>query len=244
MRWSTCLSRTSCAGGCTFCCLSCCKTIRLASSRSYWVMASSLTTATTRSTLTTPCGGALGCASAQADASANPTLKKFRNAMGDLLELWKIIARSGAAGPQGRVGDGHIAGHAALQDIDRVGAEARESVQLELHEHGLAGLLRRRRQPLTHDAKRPAPTIVLEARDALQGLAVDQRIVPAPDRRPAVQERPLPGEIDLCQLRRISSRIDLLAYETVARIEHPTRPRLPAHAEVETLGLRMIEVVF
>src|ERR1700680_1246752 len=158
MRSSTCLSRTSCAGGCTFCCLSCCKTIRLASSRSYWVMASSLTTATTRSTLTTRfCGGALGCASAQADASASPILNKFRNTMGDLLELWKIIARRSAGGPQGRIGNGQITGHAALQDIDRVGAEARESVQLELHEHGLAGELRRCRQPLTDDAKRPAP---------------------------------------------------------------------------------------
>src|SRR6267154_1088674 len=126
MRSSTCLSRTSCAGGCTFCCLSCCRTIRLASSSSYWVMASSLTTATTRSTLTTPCGGALGCASAQADARANPALRKFRHAIIYLLELWKIIARRGAGGPQGRIGDGQIAGHAALEDIDRVGAEARE----------------------------------------------------------------------------------------------------------------------
>src|SRR6202049_4619890 len=156
MRSSTCLSRTSCAGGCTFCCLSCCKTVLVASSRSYWVMASSLTTATTRSTLTTRfCGGALGCASAQADASASPNLNKFRNTMGDLLELWKIIARRSAGGPQGRIGDGQIAGHAALQDIDRVGAEARESVQLELHEHGLAGELRRCCQPLTEEAKRP-----------------------------------------------------------------------------------------
>src|SRR6266853_3635334 len=175
MRSSTCLSRMSCAGGCTFWCLSCCKTIRLASSRSYWVMASSLTTATTRSTLTTRCGGALGCASAQADASANPILKKFRNAMGDLLELWKIITRRGAGGPQGGVGDGHIAGHAALEDIDRVGAEARESGQLELHKHGFARELRRCRQPLTDDAKGPAPAIVLEPDDALQGFAVDQR---------------------------------------------------------------------
>src|ERR1700676_1855335 len=143
MRSSTCLSRTSCAGACTFCCLSCCKTIRLASSRSYWVMASSLTTATTRSTLTTRfCVGALGCASAQADASANPTLKRFRNAMGDLLELWKIIARRGAGRSQGRIRDGQIAGDAALEDIDRDGTEARESGQLELHEHGLAGELR------------------------------------------------------------------------------------------------------
>src|SRR5450755_2348043 len=175
MRSRTCLSRMSCAGGCTFCCLSCCKTIRLASSRSYWVIASSLTTATTRSTLTTRfCGGALGCASAQADASANPALKKCRNTMGDLLELWKIIARRGARGPQGRIGDGQIAGDAAPEDIDRVGAEARESVQLELHEHGLAGKLRRRRQPLTDDAKRPAPAIVLEPHYALQGFAVDE----------------------------------------------------------------------
>src|SRR5947207_1365997 len=131
MRSSTCLSRTSCAGGCTFCCLSCCRTIRLASSRSYWVMASSLTTATTRSTLTTRC-----------------------------------------------------------------------------------------RQPLTDDAKRPAPGIVLEPRYTLQGFAVDERIVPAPDHRPAIQKRPLPGEIDLFQLGRISSRIDLLADVTVACVEH------------------------
>src|SRR5207302_5848698 len=125
------------------------------------VMASSLTTATTRSTLTTRCGGAIGCASAQADASANPNLKKFRNAMGDLLELWKIIARRSAGGPQGRVGDGHIAGHAALQDIDRVGAEALQSVQPELHKNGLPAQMRRCRQQLTYDAKRTASAIAL-----------------------------------------------------------------------------------
>ena len=53
----------------------------------------------------------------------------------------------------------------------------------------------------------------------------------------------MPGEIDLFQLGRISSRIDLLADVTVACVEHAPRPGLPAHAEVETLGLTMIKVV-
>src|SRR2546423_12541553 len=113
-------------------------------------MASSLTTATTRSTLTTRCGGAIGCASAQADARANPTLKKFRNAMGDLLELWKIIARRSAGGPQGRGGDGPIARHAALQNIDRGAGEARAAVQPQPHEHRPARQRRPSPQPPTH----------------------------------------------------------------------------------------------
>ena len=57
-----------------------------------------------------------------------------------------------------------------------------------------------RRQALPDDAERPAAAIVLGADHALQRLAVDQRIVPAPDQRP-VADRPLPREVDLLQLR-------------------------------------------
>ncbi len=58
-----------------------------------------------------------------------------------------------------------------------------------------------------------------------------------------VGQRPLPGEIDLLELRNDPGRVDVLPNVAVARIEHLPRRRLPAHADVEQLGLRMIEVV-
>src|ERR1022692_1311250 len=163
---------------------------------------------------------------------------------GDLLELWKIIGRCGAGRPEGRICNGDIAGNATREDVDRIGAEARESVQLELHENGLACLLGRSRQSLGRDAKCPAPTIVLDADDALQRLLVDNRIVPSPDYRPVVLERPLPGEIHLLELRNVAARIDLRADETVARVEYAPGGRLPANAGVEAFDLRMVQVVF
>src|SRR5450631_3344002 len=127
-----------------------------------------------------------------------------------------MIARRVPTGPQSRVVDGQIAGDTALENIDRAGAEAPEPVQLELHEHGLARLLGCGRQALSDDANRPAPSIVLDAEDALQRLAVDDRVVPAPDDRPVLLVRPLTGEIDLFQLGKVPRRIDLLPDETVA----------------------------
>src|SRR5205823_10424257 len=91
-------------------------------------------------------------------------------------------SRTGS-GLHARIVDGQVSGHAALENVDRIGTETRQPVQLELHEHGTARLLRRRRQSLPDDAECPAAAIVLEAEHSLQRLAVDQRIVPAPDHR-------------------------------------------------------------
>src|SRR5205085_1314393 len=54
----------------------------------------------------------------------------------------------------------------------------------------------------------------------------------------------LPREIHLLQLGYVAGGIDLLPDVAIARIEYAPRRRLPAHAEVETLGLRMVQVVF
>src|SRR5205814_3486933 len=105
-------------------------------------------------------------------------------------ESGKIVAGGGSRWPQRRVVDGQITGNAPLEDIDRIGAESSQSIELELHEYRRARLLRRRRQALADDAESPAPTIVLQAHDGLQSLGVDQRVIPARDHRPVVEKRP------------------------------------------------------
>src|SRR6478736_1793953 len=190
-RSSTCLSSTSAAGGCTFCCLSCCCTIRRASSSSYWVSASSLTMATTRSTLTTADGFA-GCAQTPAAQSASAIETMRRTYMIWPSELRKIVGDCATERPHRRLVARQIARHATLEDVDRIGTEPCETVQFELHEYRLARLFRRRGQALGDDAQRPAVAIVLEARHALQRLAVDQRVVPAADERPLTGQRKLP----------------------------------------------------
>src|SRR5439155_20824526 len=92
------------------------------------------------------------------------------------------------------------------------------------------------------DSDRPAAAIVLDAYDTLQGLAVDERIVPTSDHRPVVAEGPLARKVELLELG--VGRIDVAANKTVACIENLSNSRLPPHADVETLGLRMGHVVF
>jgi hypothetical protein len=110
-----------------------------------------------------------------------------------------------------------------------------------LHENRTACLLRVRLQSLPDDSERPAAAIVLEADHALQRLAVDERIVPAPDQRP-VADRPLSGKIHLLQLRHVAAGIDLLADVTITCVQHFAGLGLPAHAKIELLRLLAIEV--
>src|SRR5205823_1290050 len=105
-------------------------------------------------------GGDL-CAEAAAAASASMTTNRERTNI--CLELRKVSGGRTGSGLHARIVDGQVSGHAALEDVDRIGTETRQPVQLELYEHGTARLLRRRRQSLPDDAECPAAAIVLEA---------------------------------------------------------------------------------
>src|SRR5256885_2896367 len=154
-----------------------------------------------------PLGNGGGLCAEAAAASASRTRNSERTNI--CLELRKVSGGRTGGGLHARIVDGQVSGHAALENVDRIGTETRQPVQLELHDHGTARLLRRRRQSLPDDAKCPAAAIVLEAEHSLQGLAVDQRIVPASNHRP-VADRPLAGQIDLLQLRNVAAGVDLL----------------------------------
>src|SRR4029079_555817 len=240
-RSSTCLSSTSAGGGWTFCCFNCCCTTRRAASSSYCVTASSLTTAITRSTVTTEDGAFVGCPQTPAANSTSAVERMGRMYMAGFSELREIVGDTGRA--HRRLVARQVAGHAALEDIDRIGAKTCETVQLELHEYRVARLLRRRGQALPDNADRPAVAIVLEAQHPLQRLAIDQRVVPAADERPLVGYRPLPREVDLLQLGDVPGRIDVLTDVAIAGIEHLAGRGLPAHADVEQLRLRVIDRV-
>src|SRR5947209_15934 len=92
-------------------------------------------------------------------------------------KLRKVVRRAGAGRPQCRVVDLQVAGDTAPQELQRISAEARESVQFELYEYGAARLLDGGREPLSDDAHRPAVAIVLDPDHGLERLAVDQRVV-------------------------------------------------------------------
>src|SRR5215475_11808744 len=206
-RSSTCLSSTS-AGGCaTFCCLSCWSTRRFASSSSYCVMASSFTTATTRS-IACARGGAVGlgaCANAPLAANATSISTSLRKII--CSKLRKEVGRRAAYRLHGRVVRSRIARDAAPEDVDRIGTDARQAVEFELDVYRVADLLGVGNQPLRGDAEHPAPGIVLDPDHALQRRRVDQRIVPAADHRPVVAQLPLSRQVNLLQLRGLSGGV-------------------------------------
>ena len=133
-----------------------------------------------------------------------------------------------AAGLQARVVAGQITGHIALENIDRIRTDARQPVQLQLHEHGTTGRLRFRRQPLAHNAERPAAAIVLDADHGLQRLAIDQGVVPPSDQGP-VADRPLAGKVDLLDLGKVAELVNLLPIVALGGVQYLARGWLPAN---------------
>src|SRR6185295_1251020 len=96
-----------------------------------------------------------------------------------------------------------VAGDVAFERLERIGPELREAVQLELHEYARRRGARGEREPLQHEAGRPAVGPVFESPDAFDDPAVGQRVVEPPDPIPAAEERPLRGEVYLFSRARL-----------------------------------------
>src|SRR5262249_20961099 len=145
----------------------------------------------------------------------------------NLSELWKEVDSARRAGlPQRRVVRCGVAGYVAQENVDRIGAQASQPVQLELDKDRVADLLRVGLQTLRRDAADPAPSIITEADHTLQRFGVDQRIVPASDHRPVARQRPLARKVDLLELRDLAGGVDVLEDVAVEHVEHLARGRL------------------
>src|SRR3569623_1576758 len=90
-----------------------------------------------------------------------------------------------------------VSGNTMFQNVEWIGADAPHSVQLQLEEQRIGGLVFLGCQSLQHRAQRPASAIVFKPGQALDQLGVLEGIVVAEHAVPALGERPLCGQVDL-----------------------------------------------
>src|SRR5947208_2491373 len=120
---------------------------------------------------------------------------------------------------QRRIVGGHIPGNAPSQKLKRARSDTCEPVKFELEEDSRRRLLRRCRESLPNHTQHPAIAIVLEACDRLQRLLVGERIVPAPQERQMLRDRPLTGKVDLLDLLEANAGFKKFSRVTPDRIE-------------------------
>src|SRR5512139_2707534 len=126
-----------------------------------------------------------------------------------------------------------VSGNTMFQNVERVGADATHSVQHQLEEQRVGGLVFLGGQALQHPAQRPAPPIVFKSCQALDQFAVLERVVVAEHAVPAPGKRPLRGQVDLFR-----GLID----ETVTQIYHAAGAGPVGGAEVLADGSAVLGV--
>src|SRR5512143_2512945 len=90
-----------------------------------------------------------------------------------------------------------VSGNTVFQNVERVRADTPHSVQFELDEECIGGLVFLGGKTLHHPAQRPAAAIVFKSRQAFDQFAVLEGVVVAEHAVPASGECPLGGQVDL-----------------------------------------------
>src|SRR5690606_4477941 len=201
------------------------------------VITSLLTTATMRSTSTARGAAWTGMAivaAARPMASATRVWRKRR-----VMYIRCGFAERDSPGTEHPVGGGvvdlAIAWHAALDQAERVGADAGEVVEFELDEDGVGDVVLVDGEAVHRGAEHPAATVVFQAGDGFGDAVVLERMRHAADTVPVARDRPLAGDIDVFQADNVG--VDWkVGRVSVAEVQRSGKAGLIADAGIQALG--------